>query len=81
MGWPIIFWKEIIERDMEGSRFFPDPVCRHISETLWLLGRRVLAGGSRERFATLPCPSAIDFVSDQRDKVRPRDETFPGAAC
>jgi len=39
---------------LEGSRFYPNPVCTHILETPRLLGGRVRAGGSRERFVTLP---------------------------
>jgi hypothetical protein len=44
---------------MEGSRFYPDPVCAHILETPRLLGGRVRAGGSRERLPTPPQPTAI----------------------
>jgi hypothetical protein len=35
---------------MEGSRFYPEPVCTHIFETPRLLLGPVRAGGSRERF-------------------------------
>jgi hypothetical protein len=37
---------------LEGSRFYPDPVCTHILETPRLPGARVRAGGSRERLLT-----------------------------
>ena len=37
---------------VEGSRFYPEPVCTLILETRRLPGRRVRAGGSRERLLT-----------------------------
>jgi len=41
-------------RPLEGSRFYPDPVCMHVLENPRLPAGRVRAGGSRERFVVLP---------------------------
>jgi hypothetical protein len=43
---------------MEGSRFYPDPVCTHDLETSRLLGGSVRAGGSRERLVMSLQPAA-----------------------
>ena len=56
-------------RTMEGSRFYPDPVCRHILETPRLLVGRVRAGGSHERLLTSLQPTAIPFVSYQCNAI------------
>jgi hypothetical protein len=54
---------------MEGSRFYPDPVCTHILETPRLLVGRVRAGGSRERLLTALHRTAIPFVSYQCNTI------------
>jgi hypothetical protein len=54
---------------MEGSRFYPDPVCTHILETPRLRGGRVRAGGSRERLLTPLQPTVIHFVSYQSNTI------------
>jgi len=56
---------------MEGSRFYPNPVCMRILETPRLSGGRVQAGGSRERLLTYPQPAAIHFASYQCSTIRP----------
>jgi hypothetical protein len=56
-------------RTMEGSRFYPDPVCTHTLETLCLLVGCVRAGGSHERLLTSLQPTAIPFVSYQCNTI------------
>jgi hypothetical protein len=56
---------------LEGSRFYPEPVCTHILETPRLPGGRVGGGGSRERLLTPPTTTAIDFVSYRCNAVKP----------
>jgi hypothetical protein len=54
---------------MEGSRFYPDPVCTHTLESPRLLLGRVRAGGSHERLLTSLQPTAIPFVSYQCNTI------------
>ena len=56
---------------MEGSRFYPNPVCTQILETPRLSVGRVRAGGSRERFRTSLQSTEIHVVSYQRNAIRP----------
>ena len=54
---------------MEGSRFYPKPVCTYISKLPRLPVGRVLAGGSRERLL-MPYnpPPFISFLPVRHDK-------------
>jgi hypothetical protein len=68
---------------MEGSRFYPDPVCRYTVEspalTRWACASRRLPRMSPDIPTTHR--DSLCLLPMQHDKAEPHRGTFPGAAC
>ena len=62
--------RPIRSEPLEGSRFYPNPVCSQVLETPRLPVGLVRAGGSRERLLTSLQPTAIHCVLYQCNALR-----------